>query len=156
AVVAAGVTLVIALPGEALLAAAAWAVTAIIPVVIARGRTPLFAGAVEPRPVRHLAWAGLPFAVGALLLFAFGTARTAPEAYSLPVAALLAALGLLIAWREPVAPATTPDGRAHRMGVLRTVLLVAALTIGIVPTLSFAGADGTVRILIVLVAGVVL
>ncbi|WP_296194421.1 hypothetical protein [uncultured Microbacterium sp.] len=145
--------------GEGALAVAlALLVVALVPVALARAWTPLFpADDGRVSGVRHLAWVGVPLGIGGLWRIADAAGASTPEPRTLPVAAFLAALALLLCWREPIA--------AGRIGITRTALAGVALAVATLPTLvdavpSAVGGDTdraatTVRVSAVLLVGLV-
>ncbi|RLQ85922.1 hypothetical protein D9V28_03490 [Mycetocola zhadangensis] len=101
-----------------------WAILlllAVAAVIVASGDGGVVRGS---RPRRHIAWVGLPLAVGSLWMALIRADVTGIEFYTLPVAGLLLTIfGLIVMRREPTANATG-----------RTVLFAAALSIALLPT----------------------
>ncbi|AWB86678.1 hypothetical protein C3E77_08625 [Mycetocola zhujimingii] len=118
---------------------------AVAAVIIASGDGGVFAGRSLRR---HVAWAGLPLAVGSLWL---GLARNdvdVVEFYTLPVSGLLfAILALIVIRREPV---------TDRVSSPRTVLFGAALAVALLPSAAASGTDEPVRMAITLGAAILL
>ncbi|MBG6238308.1 hypothetical protein IWX78_001263 [Mycetocola sp. CAN_C7] len=94
-------------------------------------------------PRRHVAWVGFPLAVAGLWLGVFRADGTVVEFYTLPVAGLLLAILVLVLVRHP-----RPEGPATG----RTVLLAAALAVGMLPSAVTALGNEPFRAVVVLVA----
>ena len=106
--------------------------TAVAALIIASGAGGVFRG---QSPRRHVAWAGLPLAIGALWLALARNDVTGLEFYTLPVAGLLLALLALIVVRRTL-PA---DGSA------RTTLFGAAVAVALLPSAAAADAFEPLR-----------
>lgn len=103
-------------------------VLAVAALVLASGEGEIVQG---DRARHHIAWAAVPLGLAALWTLLADGGVTTVEAYTAPVAGLLAALAALFVWRRPV-----PTGRADG----RTVLAAAALAVLVLPSVVMSGA----------------
>jgi hypothetical protein len=103
-------------------------VLAVAALVLASGEGEILQG---DRARHHIAWAAIPLGLAALWTLLADGGVTTVEAYTAPVAGLLAALAALFVWRRPV-----PTGRADG----RTILAAAALTVLVLPSVVMSGA----------------
>ncbi|SKC48128.1 SCO7613 C-terminal domain-containing membrane protein [Okibacterium fritillariae] len=104
-------------------------VLAVAALVLASGEGEILQG---DRARHHIAWVAIPLGLAALCTLLADGGVTTVEAYTAPVAGLLAALAALFVWRRPV-----PTGRADG----RTVLAAAALAVLVLPSVLMSGAD---------------
>lgn len=104
-------------------------VLAVAALVLASGEGEILQG---DRARHHIAWVAIPLGLAALWTLLADGGVTTVEAYTAPVAGLLAALAALFVWRRPV-----PTGRADG----RTVLAAAALAVLVLPSVVMSGAD---------------
>ncbi len=104
-------------------------VLAVAVLVLASGEGEILQG---DRARHHIAWVAIPLGLAALWTLLADGGVTTVEAYTAPVAGLLAALAALFVWRRPV-----PTGRADG----RTVLAAAALAVLVLPSVVMSGAD---------------
>ncbi|MEI5583006.1 MULTISPECIES: SCO7613 C-terminal domain-containing membrane protein [unclassified Agromyces] len=94
-------------------------------------------------PTRHLAWGTPALAVGSVWSW-FGAGEvTDVEAYTLPLAIVLATVGILLLWRRPAA-ATIESGR--------TLVFATALAVAVLPSVAMAGGS-ELRTLVLVAAG---
>ncbi|MGI9825231.1 SCO7613 C-terminal domain-containing membrane protein [Agromyces sp. Marseille-Q5079] len=98
-------------------------------------------------PTRHLSWLSAGLAILSLYAWLAGDGVTAVEAYTLPLAAVLAACGALISWRR--AP-STPSGVSRG----RTALFASAAAIAVLPSVGSTAASDP-RALILVAGGAV-
>jgi hypothetical protein len=103
-------------------------VLAVATLVLASGEGEILQG---DRARHHIAWAAIPLGLAALWTLLADGGVTTVEAYTAPVAGLLAALAALFVWRRPV-PAGRADGR--------TVLAAASLAVLVLPSVVMSGA----------------
>ena len=104
-------------------------VLAVAALVLASGEGEILRG---DRGRHHIAWAAIPLGLAALWTLLADGGVTTVEAYTAPVAGLLAALAALFVWRRPV-PAGRADGR--------TILAAASLAVLVLPSVVMSGAD---------------
>lgn len=103
-------------------------VLAVAALVLASGEGEILQG---DRARHHIAWAAIPLGLAALWTVLADRGVTTVEAYTAPVAGVLAALAALFVWRRPV-----PNGRADG----RTVLAAASLAVLVLPSVVMSGA----------------
>ncbi len=123
----------------------AWLVLLIlfpVPIVLAALRGDPF---TSTDPMRHLAWLSLALAVAAVWAWLVGDGVDDVEAYTLPLAASLAATAGLITWRRAPAGSTAAG---------RTALFGAAAAIAVLPSVASSG-DSELRTLVLCAAGTV-
>ena len=96
-------------------------------------------------PMRHLAWLSLALAVAAVWAWLAGDGVDDVEAYTLPLAAALAATAGLITWRRAPAGSTAAG---------RTALFGAAAAVAVLPSVASSG-DSELRTLVLCAAGAV-
>ncbi|MCD2442358.1 hypothetical protein LQ757_08730 [Agromyces sp. SYSU K20354] len=113
-----------------------------VPIVLAALRGDPF---TATDPMRHLAWVSLALAVVAVWAWLAGDGVDDVEAYTLPLAAALAATAGLITWRR------APDGSTASG---RTALVGAATAVAVLPSVA-SSADSEVRTLVLCAAGAV-
>lgn len=113
---------------------------------------PLLVAALDGDPVggsspsRHLSWLSLALAISTVWTRLAGEGVVDIEAYSLPLAAALAAAAALITWRR-AASAPTAGGR--------TALVAAAAAVAVLPSVG-SSADSELRTLVLVAAGSVI
>lgn len=106
--------------------------TAVAALIVASGEGGVFRGQSRRR---HVAWVGLPLAIGALWLALARNDVTGLEFYTLPVAGLLLALLVLILIRRT----DTTDGTG------RTALFAAAVAVALLPSAAAAESSEPIR-----------
>ncbi|GAA1505804.1 hypothetical protein BJ978_002820 [Agromyces terreus] len=139
-VVAAALSTVLLTSGEAWLTLL---VLAPVPLVLASVFSDPVAG---DAPTRHLSWFSAVLAIGAVYAWLAGRGVDDVEAYTLPLAAMLAACGALITWRRDPSTATVSPGR--------TALFASAAAIAVLPSVGSTAASD-LRTLILVAAGAV-
>jgi hypothetical protein len=104
-------------------------VLAVAALVLASGEGEILQG---DRARHHIAWVAIPLGLAALWTLLADGGVTTVEAYTAPVAGLLAALAVLFLWRRAV-PAGRADGR--------TILAAASLAVLVLPSVVMSGAE---------------
>lgn len=94
-------------------------------------------------PARHVSWASLALAVGSVWARLLVDGVREVEAYTLPLAAALAASGALLMWRRPTGTGTSAG---------RTAVLGSAAAVAILPSVATTG-DSELRTLVLVAAG---
>ncbi|MGR2751575.1 SCO7613 C-terminal domain-containing membrane protein [Agromyces arachidis] len=94
-------------------------------------------------PMRHLAWATPILLIGSAWSWFAGAGVDDVEAYTLPAAAVVAAVGLLLAWRRPTRSTVEPA---------RTALAATALAVAVLPSAAMAG-ESELRALVLVASG---
>ena len=97
-------------------------------------------------PSRHLSWLSVPLIVGAVWSWLSGDGVDDVEAYTLPLAVVLAAAAVLIAWRR-----STELPRAGG----RTALFATAAAVVVLPSVGSSG-DSELRTLVLVASGAVI
>lgn len=112
---------------------------------------PLLVAALDGDPIggsspsRHLSWLSVALTVAAVWTRLAGEGVDDVEAYTLPLAALLAVSAALITWRR-TAPSPTASGR--------TLLFAAAAAVAVLPSVA-SSADSELRALVLIASGVI-
>ena len=96
-------------------------------------------------PSRHLSWLSLPLAVAAVWTWLLGDGVDDIEAYTLPLAGILIAAGLLLTWRRRTGSGTAAG---------RTALFASAAAIAVLPSVA-SSAGSELRTLILVAAGAI-
>jgi hypothetical protein len=96
-------------------------------------------------PSRHLSWISLPLAVGAVWAWLAGDGVDDVEAYTVPLAIMLAATAALITWRRTAASVRSSG---------RTALFASAAAVLVLPSVA-STADSELRTLILVASGTV-
>jgi hypothetical protein len=147
-VTAIAVALAVALPAP--IRSIVFLVAGVVPVIIAAR-----ASTSERRVRPHLAWLGVLLATASLWTLLVEERVELIEAYSLPVAGLLLAIGAVAAARR--VRVTRADGAAREGGWSGAdAILAAALAIGILPSAIASGTDGATRGIVIVLVGVLL
>ncbi|GAA1832030.1 SCO7613 C-terminal domain-containing membrane protein [Agromyces salentinus] len=98
-------------------------------------------------PTRHLSWLSAGLAIASVFAWLAGNGVDDVEAYTLPLAALLAASAVLITWRRtPAAASGTSQGR--------TLLFTAAAAVAVLPSIG-STSDSDVRTLVLVTGGAI-
>lgn len=113
-----------------------------VPIVLAALRGDPFTGT---DPIRHLAWLSLALGVATVWAWLAGESVDDVEAYTLPLAAALAATAGLITWRRAPTGATAGG---------RTALFGAAAAVAVLPSVASTG-DSELRTLVLCATGAV-
>ncbi|WP_395242968.1 SCO7613 C-terminal domain-containing membrane protein [Agromyces sp. MMS24-K17] len=112
---------------------------------------PVVCAALEGDPIggrspwRHLSWAALPLATGAVWAWLADHEVDAVEPYTLPLAGFLLATAALIVWRRPTGEGIAPG---------RTAVVAAALGVAVLPVAALAG-DSDLRTIVLVAIGAV-
>lgn len=113
---------------------------------------PMLVAALDGDPIggtassRHLSWLSVPLVVGAIWSWLSGDGVDDVEAYTLPLAVVLAGAAALITWRR-----STELPRVHG----RTALFATAAAVAVLPSVASSG-DSELRTLVLVASGAVI